>query len=265
MKRIFGSFLKIGLPLGLGVFLVYWMFKDITTEQQQQILDSFKNANYFWIWMCILGGLLSHASRAYRWKYALKPLGYNPKFTNSFFTVLIGYLVNLLVPRMGEISRCAYLAKYENIEFNKVFGTVIAERVVDFIVLVLFIVVVFLLQFETLGTYLMESSLFQKLANPTSLIIIGLIAAMSSFIGFKMLKSSQIGFFVKIRNFIGGIVDGVAAILKMEDKWAFLLHTIFIWALYIFMYYVAFFSMDGVSEVPFGAVVSSFVAASTAR
>lgn len=260
MKSIIGKTLKTGLPLGLGVFLIYWMFKDITEEEKQQIINSFKEANYFWIWICVLGGLISHVSRAYRWKFALEPLGYKPKFLNSFFTVLIGYLVNLLIPRMGEISRCAYLAKHEGFEFNKVFGTVIAERVVDFILLVAMIFGVFILQFDTIGGFLMKSSFFQKLANPTSLIILALIGGAFVFIGYKVLTTSTNGFIIKIKKFIAGIIDGVIAIMKMEKKWWFLFHTVIIWVLYILMYYVAFFSMEGVSEVPIGAVISSFVA-----
>jgi uncharacterized protein (TIRG00374 family) len=264
MKNKIGSFLKVAIPLGLGFFLVYWMFRDISEEDKTELTNSFKTADYWWIILSTVAGLLSHASRAYRWKYALRPLGYEPKFINAFFTVMIGYLANMLIPRMGEVSRCAYLAKHEDMEFNKVFGTVIAERVVDFVILMVFILAVFFIQFETMGSYLMETPMFQKLANPTSLIILGLVALGLVYFGYKILSSSTNVVILKIKTFVDGLLDGISSIMKMKDKWAFIFHTTFIWAMYLVMFYVAFFSMDALKNIPIGAVISAFVAGSIA-
>lgn len=259
MKKNFGLILKTTIPLALGFFLVWWMFKDMTETDKEDLVFALKKANYLWIGLSLVFAVFSHLSRAYRWKYTLKPLGYEPKFLNSFFTVMIGYAANLLIPRMGEVSRCAYLSKYSDIPFNKVFGTVIAERVADSIILVIMIVLVIYLQFDVIGKFMLSLPIAQKIANPWFLLIAGVVAVLGAYVAYKLLMRSSLPLVQKIRTFISGILEGVYSIVKMEDKWSFLFHTFFIWAMYIAMFYVAFYSMEGVKSVPLGGVVSAFV------
>ena len=101
------------------------------------LIGYFKNANYSWVFLGLLFGILSHLSRAYRWKFMLEPIGYKPKFTNSVLAVLIAYLVNLAIPRAGEVSRAAVMANYENVPFEKGFGTIVAERIADLIMMLI--------------------------------------------------------------------------------------------------------------------------------
>ncbi|NJN50160.1 MAG: flippase-like domain-containing protein, partial [Polaribacter sp.] len=112
----------------MEVFLVWYSLSKISIST---LVQYFKEANYFWIFLGLLFGILSHLSRAYRWKFMLKPLGYQPKFINSTLAVLIGYLVNLALPRAGEVSRAAVMANYEKIPFEKGFGTIVSERIAD--------------------------------------------------------------------------------------------------------------------------------------
>ena len=115
--------LKIVLPLALGSFLVWYSLSDISLE----ILGNyFKEAKYSFIFLGLFFGILSHLSRAYRWKFMLEPLGFKPKFINSILAVLVGYLVNLAIPRAGEISRATVMTNYEKIPFEKAFGTIVA-------------------------------------------------------------------------------------------------------------------------------------------
>ena len=113
--------LKIVLPLALGSFLVWYSLSDISLEK---LGNYFKEANYSFIFLGLFFGILSHLSRAYRWKFMLEPLGFKPKFTNSILAVLVGYLVNLAIPRAGEISRATVMTNYEKIPFEKAFGTI---------------------------------------------------------------------------------------------------------------------------------------------
>ncbi len=125
------------LPIALGVFLIWYSISKLTPSDIQSIKASFKTANYWWVVLSIIFGILSHLSRAYRWQFLLEPLGYKPRFANSIMAVLIAYLLNLFIPRSGEIARAASIKKYENIPFEKAFGTIVAERVADVIMLLM--------------------------------------------------------------------------------------------------------------------------------
>ena len=240
----------------LGIFLIWLSFRKLTAEDIESIKYSFKNADYFWIWISIALAILSHVSRAYRWRYTLEPLGYHPKFLNSFMAVMIGYLVNLGVPRMGEISRAAALTKYENIPFNKGFGTIIAERVADMIFLMAFIFLVVIIQLSTLQDYLVKT--FENF-NPINTAIILSVLAILGLLFLKFIQRSEIPFFIKLREFIQGILEGIKAILKMKDSLKFIAHTFFIWFLYVLMFYVGMNAVPELNNVPFGGVLSAFV------
>jgi len=256
LKKKLINILKFGLPLTLGIFLIWLSFRKLTAEDIESIKYSFKNADYFWIWISIALAILSHVSRAYRWRYTLEPLGYHPKFLNSFMAVMIGYLVNLGVPRMGEISRAAALTKYENIPFNKGFGTIIAERVADMIFLMAFIFLVVIIQLSTLQDYLVKT--FENF-NPINTAIILSVLAILGLLFLKFIQRSEIPFFIKLREFIQGILEGIKAILKMKDSLKFIAHTFFIWFLYVLMFYVGMNAVPELNNVPFGGVLSAFV------
>ena len=125
---------KVIIPLLFGGALVWYLFTIIPPET---LLEYFKNANYWWIALGLLFGILSHLSRAYRWKFMLEPLGYKPRFINSTLAVLIGYFVNLAIPRAGEVSRATVMTNYEDIPFEKGFGTIVAERIADLVMMFL--------------------------------------------------------------------------------------------------------------------------------
>jgi uncharacterized protein (TIRG00374 family) len=256
LKSNFINFLKFAIPLGLGFFLIWLSFRKLTPEDFDAIRLSFSNANYFWIIISILLAILSHISRAWRWKYTLEPLNYHPRFANSFMSVMIGYLVNLGIPRMGEISRAAAMTKYENIPFNKGFGTIVAERVADLIFLVTLIFLVIIIQLNKLSGIIND---FIERINGLKLLALATILIVLTFVFFRFLQRSEITFFIKLREFIAGIFEGIKSILKMKDSFKFILHTFFIWGLYFLMFYLAMFAIPEITNVPFGAVISAFV------
>lgn len=256
MKAKAINFLKFTIPLGLGIFLIWLSFNKLTPEDFDAIRQSFSNANYFWIVISIILAVLSHVSRAWRWKYTLEPLGYHPHFMNSFMSVMIGYLVNLGIPRMGEISRAAAMTKYENIPFNKGFGTIVAERVADMILLLTLIFLVIVIQINKLRGIIEE---FIERINGLKLLALATILIVLAFVFFRFLQRSEIKFFIKLREFIAGIFEGIKSILKMKDSMKFIMHTFIIWGLYFLMFYLAMFSIPEITTVPFGAVISAFV------
>lgn len=258
MKKGIIALLKIVIPLGLGVFLIWLVFKDLTDSDIADIKKSFQETNYFFIGLSILFGIFSHMSRAWRWKYPLKKLGYTISFKNSFYTVMVGYFANLGIPRSGEVMRCGLMAKSENIPFNKLVGTVIAERVADLIILVLFIFSVVFIQFETLENYLVELGVVDSFSI-TKLLIIGVIGLAGMLGAYIVFKRSNNAVILKIRDFLKGIFDGIKTIATMKDKWYFIFHTLFIWFMYFLMFYITFFSLADIQQVPIGGILTAFV------
>lgn len=156
-------FFKIIIPLLLGVFLCWYAYSQFTSEQVLEIKEKFVNADYFYIFLSVFLGFLSHISRALRWQLLLSPLGYRAKTKNRIMAVFIGYLVNVTIPRSGEISRALVLNRYDGVPFDKSFGTIISERIIDLILLLLFTLSVFLIQFDLISDFLISKIPFQKL------------------------------------------------------------------------------------------------------
>ena len=265
MKSIL-SFLKVALPLAFGAFLIWYVFKDLTQQEKEELYASFASANYFWIFLSISFGILSHMSRAIRWKYTIQPLGKTPGFWNSFFTVMIGYVANLALPRLGEVTRPGLLGKYEGLPFNKLFGTIVAERVADLVILGSIMAGIVFVEFdmlkELLFGYLEQGSgniSIEKILIIAGAAVIGLAALF-----FLMLSKSDNPISRKIRELVRGIFEGLISIVKMEHKGYFLMHTAFIWIMYIGMFWVCFFCLEETSSVPLAGVVASFVMGSLA-
>jgi uncharacterized protein (TIRG00374 family) len=241
---------KTSLPLLLGGVLVWY---SLTGMDQEKMVLHLKNANYAWIFLGLFFGILSHLSRAYRWKFMLAPMGYKPKFTNSVLAVLIGYFVNLAIPRAGEVSRATVMVNYENIPFEIGFGTIVAERIADLIMMFLIIGVTLFFQFDFILTLVTKNFDPLKIGIIFSGVIV-VIILFSSFV-----KKAKQGILLKIKNFVLSLIEGVTSILKMKKKWAFIFHTIFIWAMYVAMFWATIPAIQGL-EVPVGGILVGFIA-----
>jgi len=259
LKKTIIKILKIILPLSLGVFLIWFSIRNSTPLEREELLNNIRSANPIFIIISIICGLLSHLSRAYRWKFLLEPLGYKPKFPNSFMAVMIAYLANFGIPRSGEVLRGVTISSYENIPFEKAFGTIISERIADFIMLLLVIAAAMILQTEYLLSYFDENNI-----NPflTFAILLGVLAF--GVLVLKLIRNSKIGIFKKIKKFAKGLLEGMRSILKMKQKGAFLFHTFFIWLMYICMFYALIFTVPETANLPFGVVLLAFVVGSFA-
>lgn len=186
-------------------------------------------------------------------------MGYQPRFLNSFMAVMVGYLANFGVPRSGEVLRGATIAGYENVPFERAFGTIISERIADFLMLLLVIGLTLVLQTEYLLTYFQENEI-----NPlTTLVILGALLAVGV-LALNIIKRSGHPLMLKIKEFAKGLLEGMKSILQMKNKTAFILHTLFIWIMYILMFYVLIFSVPETASIPFGVVMVGFVIGSFA-
>ena len=234
----------------MGGFLVWYSLSKISITT---LFSYFKEANYWWIGLGVLLGFFSHISRAYRWKFLLEPMGYRPKLGNSIMAVFVGYLVNLTIPRAGEVSRASVLKTYENIPFEKGFGTIVAERIADLIMMLFIIFITLFVQFD----FIYE--LLTKNFSPLKIVLL-LIGLSIGFIIFsRYIKKATTGFGLKVKNFITGLIEGGTSIFKMKNKWNFIFHTVFIWLMYVAMFWVTIFAVSNL-EVPFEAVLVGFIA-----
>ncbi len=235
--------------------VVIWYFlEQLTEDDKKDIVDSFKTANYWWVALSLLFGILSHFSRAYRWQFLLKPLGYEPRFMNSFMTVLMAYLVNLVLPRAGDVVRGTAISKYENIPFEKAIGTIVAERIADVILLFFIIGIAFISQAE-----LIKNTLIKEDSNPVITALILAVLGALGLLAYRAIQKANSGFFLKVKTFFNGLVEGALSIVKMKNKWAFIFHTIFIWAMYVAMFYACTFALPQTSYLSFSAVIVGFV------
>lgn len=244
------KFLKIALPLFLGGFLVWY---SLTIVSPKELLQYFQDANYSWIALGLFFGILSHLSRAYRWKFLLEPLGYKPKFINSTLAVLVAYLMNIFLPRAGEVTRAAVMANYEDIPFEKGFGTIVAERLADMIMMLIIVAITLFIQFDFIWELLIKDF------NPLKLIAY-LVFSIAALIGVGVfIKKGKSKFALKIKSFLLGLKDGVLSIFNMKNKWSFIFHTVFIWAMYVAMFWATVPAVSGL-ELPIGAVLIGFIA-----
>jgi glycosyltransferase 2 family protein len=245
--------LKIILPLLLGVILVWYSLSYVPLSK---IIEYWKSSNKAWILLGLILGFLSHLSRAYRWSFLLKPLGYKIKFGNSVMAIFSAYLINYTIPRAGEIARASIITNYEGVPFEKGFGTIVAERIADLIMMFIVIFITFFIQFDFLYSLLIEKF------NPIKIVIAFILLSFLGVLFFKYLKKSNSKIALKIRTFVNGLIEGLFSIFKMKKKWAFIFHTLFIWIMYVLMFYVTSFAFKDLVDLPLGAVLVSFIAGS---
>lgn len=242
-------------PILLGFFLINYSVSNLTNEDITSIKNSFKTANYNWVILSVLLAFLSHLSRAYRWNFLLEPLGYKPRLTNSALSVFIAYFLNLFIPRSGEIARATTVQKYENIPFEKAFGTIVAERIFDVIMLGGITLIALYLQ-----TDFIEKQLFKNQGgNSWIKWVVFAMGAVLLFLAYRYFKNSNHPIISKVIHFINGLIDGVKSVFSMQKKGAFLFHTFFIWAMYLLMFYVTLFAFPETSKTPITAIIIAFV------
>jgi len=238
--------LTLSVFFAIGVFLFVKLMDMV--EDKAELLDYMKSAPVWAISVTFTMGLLAIVSRGLRWLILLEPMGYTASGFRSVCSVAFGYLANTFVPRSGEVARCAALNSTDDIPVNKLLGTVITERVVDFIMLFIFMSVALLTNFDAVISLLgkiklPEGSTIQKLIIAFGLLIIVVVLVLSRS------NKSENPIQKKISEFIIGIGQGIKSVLSMKYRTAFIFHTFFIWIMYFLMSYVLYKSMKGSSGI----------------
>lgn len=249
MNKRITSFLQYVFFLALGLFLL-WL--TLRKSDWVEIEKNLSGANYIFLIPATLMLLLSHFIRALRWKILIEPLGHKPSTLNSFFAVMVGYWANLAVPRLGEVLKCTILARYEKVPADKLVGTIVAERAVDVLCLVLVMLLAIFSQYELIGSFSTEifRKFFSSDGNFSTARIIMVLAIVAGFVLFfiwMFRRLSHLPFVSKTRNIFKGIWEGLVSIRLIKHKGLFVLHSILIWALYLYSTYMGFFAMKGMS------------------
>ena len=245
--------LKNLLPIFIGVFCIYYSFKDISFSEFKEY---FTKINYLWVFVGISLGALSHISRSYRWKFLIEPLGYKLGFINSILTVFSAYLINYTVPRAGDIARGTMISKYENIPFEKAIGTIVAERAVDVLCILIIIVIGLIIEFDKISNKLIEFVEKSDFSTVLFSILIVLILTVTVYLIIKRFK-----FYKKIKSFLSGLIDGITIIFKMKNRNQFIFHSIFIWLMYVLMFYFTSKAFVDLNQVTFLQLTISFTLA----
>jgi uncharacterized membrane protein YbhN (UPF0104 family) len=266
VKKFLTNFLKLAVSLGLGVGIIWWVLSHMTETEKEQTIDAFKRAKYGWLLLAPVLGLLSNFSRAQRWRLLLEPTGHKPGYWNTFFSVMMMYFFNLFFPRLGEVTRCGVLARYEKVPLDKSIGTMVVERVVDLVSILSIGGLLFLLEHERLLSFWENkdklsgggTATVQDSGSNVTLIVFGIVALML-IIGVAYIQR-KVGFekllqFAKER--IKGFAQGLMSIRNLKSPFEFIFHSVFIWLCYIGMVYVSFPALQETQNLSFLAAMAA--------
>ena len=270
MGKKIATILQYIFFLGSGILLIWWQFHHMTPDQIVKFKLALSNANYKMFIPVIFMSLASHVSRSVRWKILIAPMGYKPSLLNTFGVIMVGYLANSFVPRLGEILKCTLLGKYEKIPPQKLIGTIVVERVFDFLCYLIFILITILIQFKLVGNFVKNE--MTKIINNTNgisfwtNIFIGLACIILGIYLIRLLIKKFTGskFILRLKNFISGLKEGIASIQKLQNRGWFLFHTVFIWSMYLLQIYVGFSAIQEVSHLGLNAACSVLTLATLA-
>jgi hypothetical protein len=265
VRKALVNALKIAVPLGIGFWVIFKQYNDLDAQQRGELFEAFRAADLRWVVLALFVGLLSHMSRGWRWRYLLEPLGHKPGFWNCYHAVMIGYFMNLFLPRAGEASRAASLYRTEKVPFEQGFGTILAERAVDVLMLLVIAALTVAMQLDKLDLFQARIAAFRAGQDPgqqsgipwlfiilVGLVVLGLAGAYLMFTRPKLRA--------RVMDLVRGFGEGVRAVFRTQQKGAFLLHTVLIWVCYIIMFYLGFLSIPGMDVVPFAGILAGFVA-----
>jgi len=249
LKRSILKFVNFSIFLAIGLILLYFAFRGINFNS---LVNDLKSANYTWVGISLVFAFFAYLSRAYRWKLLIKPLNYNPSLKNVFYAVMVGYIANLAFPRIGEITRCGSLTKSDKIPIDSLIGTVIIERAIDMVVLLLLLFVIFVAKIEYFGSFIKENvfvPIYNKFINAVDfpfyywILIVALITGFVLLFYYFRRKLKRVKAIHEFRKLLRGVFAGIKTVTKMQNRWEFLLHTVIIWVMYFFMTYVVVFAI----------------------
>lgn len=256
MKTKINSLLQYAFFLGLAIFLVWWSLSKISDAHWEEMKTAMRETNYWLLVPVAIALLVSHLSRAIRWRILMEPMGYKPSLINTYLAVLIGYFANQGVPRLGEVLKCTILSRYEKVPADKLIGTIVAERAFDLLCLILVFAITFFSQISVIGQYagtLLNQLLYgssDKAGNNGLYIGLAIVAFLVVVFWWLVRRYSGSKLVQKSRTVISGIWQGINSIRFLKNKGWFLFHSFLIWFLYLASIRIGFYAMTATQ--PYG-------------
>lgn len=263
VKKKIGNILKIVIPLALGAVILFWIYKDFDFSRVHHAVCN--EMNIWWFIASLFFGIISHVIRGLRWRLVLEPLGYHPRSSDCIYSIFIAYAANLVIPRVGEISRCAVLDKYDDIPFMQSLGTVVAERFIDTLAVLTLVVSALCLQWKIFYTFFISANDGSQTGagfSATGISIISLSLISIAVLSYCIMKSSALS--VKIKSLLRRFWEGFSVFGKMDEFPMFLIGTVAIWFCYFMQFYLCFFCFPFSSDLSLQAALLLFVAGSVA-
>ena len=264
MKKVINSLVKIVLPLALGGGILWWTYRDFDFSAVSHTF--LYEMNLWWLALSLVFEVLSHVFRGLRWKQTLEPLGERPRTTTCIHAIFLSYAASLVIPRSGEVARCGVLKRYDGVSFTKSLGTVVTERVVDMVCVLLIALLVLLLQFDVPHTFFMEkgTSLDQihSLLTSGSLYLWAGVAVTLCVGGYYLL--SRLSFADKVKQTLRGLWEGICSVRGVKNLPLFLFYSAAIWGSYIMQFYLTFYCFSFTADLGFKAGLAVFITTSFA-
>ncbi len=260
-KKTILNILKYLAFFSIGIFIFWLVYRNLEIDTLKHELS---HVNLWWLLVSLVFLMLSNLSRALRWNMLIRPLGHNPSTLNSLLAVLVMYLTNLALPRAGELARCTVLGRYERIPFTKLVGTVVVERFTDAMALFIFAFVIILSQWPVFSRFMhshpdMDAKIHGIFSLMHILLFILLILAGISFLISFRKRIKKMAFFSRIEHLYHNFTDGLKAIGKLENKWYYIGHTVFIYIMWLAALYVVFLSYPPTMHLSIAAGMAAFV------
>lgn len=259
MNKLIKKTLKILLPIVLGVFILYWVYRDFDFACVKKVL--LEDLRWGWMFFSLFLGVTSHVLRGWRWKQTLEPLGAYPKTRNCVDAIFVSYATNLILPRLGEVSRCGVLAEHDRVPFAKSLGTVVTERLIDTFCILLIAGIVFLAQMPIVYTFFEETgtkipSLVHLLTSVWFYIILFCFIGIVALLYYLM---RTLSFFEKVKGIVLNVWEGVMSLKNVKNLPLFVLYTLLIWVCYFYHFYLTFYSFSFTAHLGFWAGMVMFV------
>ena len=264
-RKTFGSnLLKIVMPLTLGGAILYWMYRDFDFQMVRHVM--LHEMNWTWMLLSFPFGILAQAMRGWRWKQTLDPIGEHPRHSTAVNAVFLSYAVSLVIPRIGEFTRCGVLKRWEGISFSKALGTVVTERAVDTLIVMFYSGLILLIEMSVFGTFFRKTgtSLDHILSSfsLTGYLVTAICGVAALVLLHLLLKNLSI--YNKVKTTLGGIWEGVLSLRGIKDLPLYLFFSVGIWVCYFLHYYLTFFCFDFTQDLGLGCALVSFVVANFA-
>ena len=258
-KKIFKKVLQVIFPLLLGVFILVWVYRDFNFQRVGEVM--LHGMDYGWIVLSLVFGVFANLFRGWRWKLALEPLGEYPKTSNCVYAIFISYASNLVIPRVGEVTRCGVLSKYDGVSFPKSLGTVVSERMIDTLCVGLITGMVLLSQMPVFATFFAETGTdvgrYAEVLTSGHFYLIVLCVVAIGLLGFFLIRN--IALFAKLKGILQNVWQGIVALKDIKQIPLYIIYTLGIWACYFLEFYLAFFAFDFSSGLGISAGLVMFV------